>query len=336
MKKVILACLGLMTLLAAWLAYRLKSPALSIQKDTIIVLDANDSTNDSVIKKLTAHDLKAPWLFGLIAQKMNMQNGLKKGQYEVKTNMTFFDLCRLFRAGKFQSVDFTIKPLIQLNQFQKLYGLKFDGDSIDMSNCLKDSNYLKSIGFNDTTLFALLIPNTYNILYHSSPQEVLAYLKRQYTSFWDSSKLQKASALGLTPIQIASLASIVSKESNQVNEMPMIAGMYLNRLKIGMPLQADPTVKFALNQPGLKRILIGHLTIESPYNTYLHKGLPPGPICVPSSEAIEAVLNPEAHKYLYMCAKADFSGAHAFSTNYKQHLKLAKAYQKALDAKNIH
>ena len=145
--------------------------------------------------------------------------------------MTYIDLCRLFRAGKFKSVDFTIKPLIQLNQFQKLYGLKFDGDSIDMSNCLKDSNYLKSIGFNDTTLFALLIPNTYNILYHSSPQEVLDYLKRQYTSYWDSSKLLKAKLLGLTPIQVASLASIVSKESNQVEEMPIVLRHRLNQLQ---------------------------------------------------------------------------------------------------------
>jgi len=226
--------------------------------------------------------------------------------------------------------------MIQLRQVQKLYGFKFEGDSLEMADCMKDSLFLKTLGFNDTNLFALMLPNTYNMLFHSSAQEVLGYLQKQYHQFWDSSKINLAKAQGLTPIQVSTLASIVAKESNQAEEMPMIAGMYLNRLRIGMPLQADPTIKFALQMPGLKRILNIHLAVESPYNTYLYKGLPPGPICSPSLEAIKAVLNPAQHQYLFMCAKADFSGYHVFASNYKAHLKNANLYQKALDANQIH
>ena len=335
MKKAILICIGTIVIIAAWGLYRFKSAALSIEKPIVITLDQDDQA-DSVIQFLKAYDLKSPWLMAIIAEKMHMQNGLKQGRYTITPNMTYVDICRLFREGQFKSIDFTIKPMIQLHQVQKLYGLKFEGDSLEMADCMKDSLFLKTLGFNDTNLFALMLPNTYNMLFHSSAQEVLGYLQKQYHQFWDSSKINLAKAQGLTPIQASTLASIVAKESNQAEEMPMIAGMYLNRLRIGMPLQADPTIKFALKMPGLKRILNIHLAVESPYNTYLYKGLPPGPICSPSLEAIKAVLNPAQHQYLFMCAKADFSGYHVFASNYKAHLKNANLYQKALDANQIH
>lgn len=335
MKKAILICIGTIVIIAAWGLYRFKSAALSIEKPIVITLDQDDQA-DSVIQFLKAYDLKSPWLMAIIAEKMHMQNGLKLGRYTITPNMTYVDICRLFREGQFKSIDFTIKPMIQLHQVQKLYGLKFEGDSLEMADCMKDSLFLKTLGFNDTNLFALMLPNTYNMLFHSSAQEVLGYLQKQYHQFWDSSKINLAKAQGLTPIQVSTLASIVAKESNQAEEMPMIAGMYLNRLRIGMPLQADPTIKFALKMPGLKRILNIHLAVESPYNTYLYKGLPPGPICSPSLEAIKAVLNPAQHQYLFMCAKADFSGYHVFASNYKAHLKNANLYQKALDANQIH
>jgi len=335
MKKAILICIGTIVIIAAWGLYRFKSAALSIEKPIVITLDQDDQA-DSVIQFLKAYDLKSPWLMAIIAEKMHMQNGLKQGRYTITPNMTYVDICRLFREGQFKSIDFTIKPMIQLHQVQKLYGLKFEGDSLEMADCMKDSLFLKTLGFNDTNLFALMLPNTYNMLFHSSAQEVLGYLQKQYHQFWDSSKINLAKAQGLTPIQVSTLASIVAKESNQAEEMPIIAGMYLNRLRIGMPLQADPTIKFALKMPGLKRILNIHLAVESPYNTYLYKGLPPGPICSPSLEAIKAVLNPAQHQYLFMCAKADFSGYHVFASNYKAHLKNANLYQKALDANQIH
>jgi len=335
MKKAILICIGTIVIIAAWGLYRFKSAALSIEKPIVITLDQDDQA-DSVIQFLKAYDLKSPWLMAIIAEKMHMQNGLKQGRYTITPNMTYVDICRLFREGQFKSIDFTIKPMIQLHQVQKLYGLKFEGDSLEMADCMKDSLFLKTLGFNDTNLFALMLPNTYNMLFHSSAQEVLGYLQKQYHQFWDSSKINLAKAQGLTPIQASTLASIVAKESNQAEEMPMIAGMYLNRLRIGMPLQADPTIKFALKMPGLKRILNIHLAVESPYNTYLYKGLPPGPICSPSLEAIKAVLKPTHHQYLFMCAKADFSGYHVFASNYKAHLKNANLYQKALDANQIH
>ncbi|MBL7811266.1 MAG: endolytic transglycosylase MltG [Bacteroidetes bacterium] len=189
---------------------------------------------------------------------------------------------------------------------------------------------LKPFGVTDTTWACLFIPNTYNLFVNTGLKGFMSRIAQEYRNFWNSTRLDKARKQGLTPIQAAILASIVTKESNKTDEYQNIAGVYINRLRKGMLLQADPTVVFARGRSG--RVLGPDLRIQSPYNTYLYKGLPPGPLCIPNKESLEAVLNYTHHNYLYFCAKADFSNYHQFAETLEEHNRNARAYHRALDA----
>lgn len=182
---------------------------------------------------------------------------------------------------------------------------------------------------------AQLIPNTYEVYWTMTPNDFLKRMEKEYERYWNADRRAKAEAQGLTPAEVATLASIVDEETAQNTEKPLVAGLYLNRLHKGMLLQADPTVKYAVGDPSLRRILFDHLNVESPYNTYLHPGLPPTPIRIPSVQALEAVLNPAKHSYLYMCAREDFSGFHNFAFTLKEHNANARRYQAALNARGI-
>ena len=185
------------------------------------------------------------------------------------------------------------------------------------------------------TAIALFIPNTYYCYWDITPNEILWKMKKAYQNFWTKQRKADAEALGLTPNEVMTLASIVEQETAYEPERNAVAGMYLNRLRQGMKLQADPTVKYALNDFSIKRIMHHHLTVESPYNTYRVEGLPPGPICIPSESSVEAVLHPAEHSYIYMCASPDFSGKHCVATTYEEHMKNARNYAEALDQRNI-
>lgn len=195
---------------------------------------------------------------------------------------------------------------------------------------LSDDELLSRYGFNSRNVFSLFIPDTYEMYWTASIEEILQKMKDAYDAFWTAENVQKAKDLGLTKEEVSILASIVSGETNYEPEMPSVAGVYLNRLRIGMKLQADPTVAFCFNyEPN--RILNKHLEVDSPYNTYKYEGLPPGPICVPSKACLNAVLNPDKHGYLYFCANADMSGTHKFAVTYSEHLRNAREFQAALD-----
>jgi UPF0755 protein len=198
-----------------------------------------------------------------------------------------------------------------------------------------DSDSCARWGFTPATIPVLFIPDTYEMYWDISYEKFMAKMQKENEHFWTSARKAKADSIGLTPIQISILASIVEEESNNKIERPAIAGLYLNRYRIGMPLQADPTVKFAVNDFTLRRILFEHLKTDSPYNTYKYVGLPPGPIRVPSASGIDAVLNYQHHEYLYMCANADFSGRHAFARNMKEHHQNAQRYRNELDKRKI-
>ena len=201
---------------------------------------------------------------------------------------------------------------------------------------MNDSTWCDSLGFTRETIPALFIPNTYEIYWNVSPERFMARMKQEYNRFWTEERRKKAEALGLTPVEVSTLASIVEEESAVADEYPTIAGLYLNRLKAGMPLQADPTVKFAAGDFALQRILDKHLAIDSPYNTYKYAGLPPGPIRIPSIRAIDAVLNPAHHRYFYMCAKEDFSGRHNFAATLAEHNRNANRYRAELNRRKIY
>jgi len=189
--------------------------------------------------------------------------------------------------------------------------------------------------YDTCSLPSLFVPNTYEVYWNISPSQLMQRMIKEHDRFWDGERTAKASALGLTVNQVCTLASIIDEETANVGEKPMIAGMYLNRLKQDMPLQADPTVKFAMKNFGARRIYYDMLTFDSPYNTYRNTGLPPGPIKIASVKGIDAVLNAVQHDYLYMCAKEDFSGTHNFATTYQEHLQNAARYSKALNQRGI-
>lgn len=208
-------------------------------------------------------------------------------------------------------------------------------DSAKVAQTMTNRALLDSVGVSDSSFAYHLIPNTYEVYWTITPEDLVKKLEKEYQAFWTKEKEAKASSLGLSPYEVSILASIVEEESSKPDEYPLIAGLYLNRIARGIPLQADPTVKYALKDFGLKRILLGHLQVDSPYNTYKVKGLPPTPIRIPSPQAINGVLNAKKHNYIYMVAKADFSGYHDFSETLDEHSRKARLYQKALNEKGI-
>ena len=207
-------------------------------------------------------------------------------------------------------------------------------DSTTVMRALEDKALLSSYGFTPDDVFSLFIPDTYQVYWTDSMKEVLDKQKAAYDAFWTADNLKLASAQGLSPKEVSVVASIVKSESNHEPEYPSIAGVYLNRLHQGMRLQADPTVAFCYGYT-LNRILYKHLEVDSPYNTYLHEGLPPGPICVPDRASLNAVLNPDRHGYLYFCASAAMDGTHKFATSLSEHSRNAREFQRALDLRRF-
>lgn len=207
-------------------------------------------------------------------------------------------------------------------------------DSTSVADALNDDEFLGKFGFSSVNVFSLFIPDTYEIYWTSSVEDIFRKQKEAYDAFWTEDRQKKAARLGLTKEEVSILASIVNGETNYEPEMPSVAGVYLNRLRIGMMLQADPTVAFCFDYK-LKRVLNSHLEYDSPYNTYKYAGLPPGPISVPSKACLDAVLNPDPHGYLYFCANSDFSGTHKFASTYSEHLKNAREFQAELNRRQL-
>lgn len=208
-------------------------------------------------------------------------------------------------------------------------------DSLDIAKLISDSAYCAQMGYTQETLPSLFIPNTYEVYWNMSADAFMKRMQKEHAAFWNNDRLKRAQHIGLTPEEVSTLASIVEEETANGPEKPMVAGLYINRLNKGMLLQADPTVKFGLQEFGLKRILFKHLEVDSPYNTYKHAGLPPGPIRIPSIQGLESVLNYTQHHYIYMCAKEDFSGTHNFAVTAAQHQANARRYQQALNRRKI-
>jgi len=273
--------------------------------------------------------------FEWMAKRMKYAEHVKPGRYKLKQGMSNKELIELLRSGKQEPVRFSINNIRLKSQLAGLAGRNLEADSTQLLNLLNDENFLSHLGFNRNTIISVFLPNTYEIYWNTNAESFVKRMKREYDKFWNTEKLEKAKSIGFSPVEIITIASIVDEESNLSSEFPVLAGVYINRLKRDMPLQADPTVKFAMGNFMLKRVLLKYLDYDSPYNTYKYKGLPPGPICIPSIKAINSVLNYERHSYLYFCAKSDFSGAHVFAKTLSQHNLNAEAYQKALNKKRI-
>lgn len=275
------------------------------------------------------------WLFDYVAKAMKYPDLVKPGRYKLTEGMSNRQLIGNLRGGYQDAVKFRFQNIRLKEHFAGILGKDFEADSLAFSTVLNDASLAESYGFTADDFFCMFIPNTYEIYWNTSPEKIMARFKEEFDKFWNNERKEKATALNLTPQQVSILASIVKGEALHVDEMPAIAGLYLNRLEKGMLLQADPTVIFANNDFTIRRVLNKHLTIDNPYNTYRYKGLPPGPIMLPSIASIDAVLDHQKHDYIYMCAKDDFSGYHNFAKTQAEHLVNARKFQRALDERNI-
>jgi UPF0755 protein len=222
-----------------------------------------------------------------------------------------------------------------LEKLSGILGRKLAADSAAFMEHFQKPEVWQENGFLKETFMAMFIPNTYEVYWTITPQKFVQRMRKEYDKFWNSERVAKANSIGLKPLEVSILASIVCEETNYVPEMPIVAGVYMNRLKKGIKLDADPTIKFALNDPSIKRIFLKHLEVDSPYNTYKHTGLPPGPITIPGTKGIDAVLNYQKHDFFYFCANANMDGTHKFAKNLHEHNRNAREYQAALNRLKI-
>jgi UPF0755 protein len=281
------------------------------------------------------HWLKNISSFDWLAKKKNYPHHVNPGRYLLRNHMSNNELINLLRSGKQDPVDVTFHNVRTIEEMAAMVGRKIEADSNAIVSLLHDRTYVQEKKLVPELLPAIFLPNTYQFYWNTSARKFVERMITEHEHFWNDERQGKARALGMTPMEVTTLASIVEEEALHTEEMPMIAGVYLNRLRKGIALQADPTIKFALGDFTIKRILTKQLEINSPYNTYKHRGLPPGPIRITSIAAIESVLNATQHDYYYFCAKEDFSGYHYFSKTLDQHNVYARKYREALDRNRI-
>ena len=317
----------------AHIYYYFFAQPFQITETAYIYIDRDDNI-DSVYQKIikTGNPKQMHGFESLVKYKGYTP---KTGRYAIKPTDNMRYLHRRLSMGYQSPVMLTVGSVRTLDRMARNVARQLMIDSTEVARLMADTAYIRSIGYSKETLPALFIPNTYEVYWNLSAEELMQRMVKENKAFWNDKRMNQAKAIGLTPIEVATLASIVEEETANQNEKPMVAGLYINRLQRGMLLQADPTVKFSLQEFGLKRILYKHLEIDSPYNTYKYAGLPPGPIRVPSYQGLESVLNYTKHNYLYMCAKEDFSGTHNFAVTSAQHAANARRYQQALNRKGI-
>lgn len=302
--------------------YMLKIPSNAVYKQVADQLYKEKVINDAVS-------------FGFVSKILDYQDDVKPGLYKVEPKMSNLDLVRMLRSGRQVPVKVTFNNVRTKQDLAEKITANLEVTPEQFLDLIQDSVYIRKFDFEEETVMSMFIPNTYEFWWNTSPEALFDRMYKEYEAFWTEERKQKAQAIGLTQKEVSTLASIVQAESQKSDERPKISGVYMNRMKIGMPLQADPTLVYATGDFTLKRILNVHKEVESPYNTYKYAGLPPGPINLPDINSLDAVLNTEKHDYLYFCAKEDFSGYHAFASNYTDHMNNARRYQKALSAANI-
>lgn len=314
----------------------------SVEEPVSLYIDSDDNIDSLRSKIETLGKPRNMAAFDLISNALSLDKKIHTGRYEIAPDESILQFVRHIRNHNETPVKLVVPSVRTMSDMAGRLSQHLMVDSASLAQFLSDDTKLASLGYTHETIHALFIPNTYEVYWDLSIDDLMKRMKKENDAFWNEVRLSKINEVSeyagqkMDKVSIVTMASIVDSETANNGEKPQIAGLYLNRLRINMPLQSDPTVKYALQQFGLRRILNEHLKVESPYNTYKNTGLPPGPICVPSIAGIDAVLNHAHSDYIYMCAKEDFSGTHNFATSYSEHLQNARKYTKALDARNIH
>lgn len=333
LKKIIsivaVAGIVIATIVGVYVYLKAFTPNTQFSQDEVFVYVPTDATYDQV-KEIVAPLVKDFEKFDFVATSRNYSSDVKSGKFLFKKNMTSFDLVRSLRLNVPVTVAFnnqeTVGKLIQRLSTQ------LEPDTLALNEAFTNETFLQENGLSKETVLTLFIPNTYEFYWNTSAKKIADKMAKEHKKFWSSERLEKAKVLNMTPAQVYTLASIVHKETVKADERPRVAGAYLNRIKQDMPLQADPTVIYAIKETTgdfdqvIKRVGGSNLFVQSPYNTYINKGLPPGPIAMPDISAIDAVLNAEKHDYIYFCADPNRPGYHLFEKTYEAHMVNAKKY----------
>tara|TARA_B100000482_G_scaffold191788_1_gene177827 strand:- start:11060 stop:12010 length:951 start_codon:yes stop_codon:yes gene_type:complete len=304
-------------------------------KEKFIIINEKTEFNE-LIKSLERDTIINDILsFSVLSKIMEYQENIKEGAYKVNTNMSNYDMITMLRSGNQTPINITFSYARKMDDLAEKITKKLKMSDDDLMNYLYD-NIEDYNDFNKLDIISIFLPDTYEVYWNISPKNLTEKIYSEYKKFWNKERLIKLDKINLEQKEAIVLASIVASESRMLDEADRIAGVYMNRLNRNMRLQADPTLVFAANDYTIRRVLNKHKRIKSPYNTYIHKGLPPGPIRLASKNYIDAVLNYEKHNYIFMCAKEDFSGYHAFATNLTDHNRNAKKFQKALNLRKIY
>ena len=338
LNKLLIVLFAVAFVVTALIGYKLFSYAFTANvKNPGSITIPYEATFDQVLDSIRNMDiLDNEKAFLWIAKKKDYPNFIKPGKYVFDKGMNSNDLVNMLKAGNQQPVIITFNNLRFMEDLAGKVSKYIEPDSTELIGYLQSPDVIAEYGFNEHSFHAMFIPNSYEMYWTTTPEQFVSRMNAEYKRFWNNRRMEEADSLGLTPVQVITLASIVQEETIKPDEKPVVAGLYLNRFHKDMLLQADPTVKYALGDFGIQRILTRQLSIDSPFNTYKYAGLPPGPINFPEISSIEAVLKPDHNKYLYMCAREDFSGYHNFARTLSQHNANAQRYRAALNANRIY
>lgn len=315
----------------AWAIVAFKGNA--VREDVSLYVEPE--SDYAALKESLLPHIKHHTAFSIYSSHLDLEQTFKAGHYYIQRGESIIEIVRRLKLGMQTPVRVTFNNVRTVGQLSARLSEQLAADTLQFAEALSSETLAREVGYDSLTLFSMFIPDTYELYWTISPEDFVRRMKRESERFWTGVRDEQCKAVGLSRLEVMTLASIVYEETAKTDEMPRIAGVYMNRLKKGMPLQADPTIKYALQDFTLRRILHKHLRYKSPYNTYLNKGLPPSPIAMPSKAAIDAVLRYERHNYLYFCARPTFDGYHDFATTYSDHLRNARAYAAALDRRNI-
>ena len=331
MKKILLVVLLIVLVGGAIAGWKFFGPGTNFKESKkTLYISSKAATKGAVLDSINKNNiLKSKGSFEWLAGRMNYWQTIKPGKYDIKKGSSLIEIVRMLRNGRQAPVNLVITKLRTKADFAKLVGNKFESDSMEMIHFLNNNDSLSEFDKNSEIAMTALLPDTYRFFWNTSSKNIYKKMVEEEKKFWNNVRVAQAGKLNLTPVQAYILASIVDEETNASAEKGTIASVYLNRINKHMPLQADPTIRFALNDFSIKRVYGDHLKVASPYNTYQNTGLPPGPICTPSKKTIDAVLQAPATEYLYFVADSSFNGRHAFSVTYAEHMEKAKAYQNA-------
>ena len=338
-KKILIPLIVFSTILTTSSVYiyqMLYSPNFLINsEDKFIIIEDNTDFND-LVKKLEDDTLINDILsFSFLSKMMEYQENIKIGAYKVKMNMSNYDMITMLRSGNQTPIKITFSYARKVDDFAERLTKNIKLSKNELLNYISQ-NIDDLYGFGENDIIGMFLPDTYEVYWDISPQKLIEKMYKEYNKFWDNERNEKLKKIGLNKKEVSVLASIVASETNKLDEADRIAGVYINRLRKNMLLQADPTLVYAANDYSIRRVLNKHKKIKSPYNTYINKGLPPGPIRLTPKNYIDAVLNYEEHKYLFFCAKDDFSGYHEFAKTLSQHNKNARKFQRALNKRKIY